>query len=133
MEKTRRRSKYCCAINCSNNSATSIDPRTHKSVRFHRFPDPDKERERCSRWIVNLRRSDLNLSNVKHKVVCSLHFETTAYNCPEEIATSRLLPASVPTLINCPNPPPSMTPKRPPPKNRHVSEFHHLYCRFGNS
>ena len=35
--------RYCCAINCSNNSKTTVDIRTGKPVRFHKFPDPEKK------------------------------------------------------------------------------------------
>ncbi|GFR76163.1 hypothetical protein ElyMa_000474400 [Elysia marginata] len=51
----------------------------------------------------------------------STEYQVKAYNCPEDIAASRLLPASVPTLTNCPNPSSSVTPKRPPFKKRNVS------------
>ncbi|RUS85685.1 hypothetical protein EGW08_006561 [Elysia chlorotica] len=115
-----RNARYCCAINCSNNSATSTDIRTQRPVRFHQFPDPVKEKERCSKWIINLRRADLHLKNIRHKSVCSVHFELNAYNCPIDIATSRLLPSAVPTLIACPNPPRLSASCRPPPKKRCV-------------
>lgn len=123
MEKAKRvtASRYCCAINCSNNSATSIDPRTQRPVRFHSFPDPTKDKERCSKWIINLRRSDLNLNNICYKRVCSIHFEPTAYNCPKDISSSRLIPVAVPTIVTCPNPPPSVGYKRSPPKERQSS------------
>ena len=73
---------------------------------------------RCMKWIVNVRRDDLNLSNVKHKYLCSTHFETRAYVCPTDIAQSSLVEGAFPTLFQCPNPPPSLTPKRPPPRER---------------
>ncbi|RUS85094.1 hypothetical protein EGW08_007146 [Elysia chlorotica] len=101
-------------------SATSTDIRTQRPVRFHQFPDPVKEKERCSKWIINLRRADLHLKNIRHKSVCSVHFELNAYNCPSDIATSRLLPSAVPTLIACPNPPRLSASCRPPPKKRCV-------------
>lgn len=44
--KSLRGAKYCCAINCSNNSYTSIDIRTGKVVKMHRFPNPDTDRDR---------------------------------------------------------------------------------------
>ncbi|ELT91908.1 hypothetical protein CAPTEDRAFT_228699 [Capitella teleta] len=123
---------YCNILNCSNNSLTSIDPRTGKIVRFHSWPHPDKvgetlkdaavkkaeKFELCRKWIVNSRRADLNVNNVKNKQACSIHFEKAAYNNPNDIHTSRLLPKAVPTLVECPNPPKLLTPGRPPPKLR---------------
>lgn len=55
---------------------------------------------------------------MKHKSVCSVHFEERAYACPSDIYKSSLSPSAVPTLIQCPNPPPALTPKRPPPRLR---------------
>ena len=69
---------------------------------------------------MNLRRADLNLNNIKSKSVCSVHFEPSAYNCPTDIASSRLLPTAVPTLVECPNPPKPFTSPRPPPKKRKI-------------
>ncbi|ELU01344.1 hypothetical protein CAPTEDRAFT_214218 [Capitella teleta] len=40
--KTLNDAVYCNILNCSNNSLTSIDPRTGKIVRFHSWPHPDK-------------------------------------------------------------------------------------------
>lgn len=66
---------------------------------------------RCKRWIANIRRADLDNEDVskffKTRVICSDHFENTAYNNPSDRHSSRLLPSAVPTLINCPNPPKS--------------------------
>ena len=67
---------------------------------------------------MNLRRADLNLNNIKSKSVCSVHFEPSAYNCPTDIASSRLLPTAVPTLVECPNPPKPFTSPRPPKKRK---------------
>lgn len=55
---------------------------------------------------------------MKHKKICSAHFEVKAYMCQSDIASSRLLSSGVPTIISCPNPPPSLTPRRPKPKDR---------------
>ncbi|XP_030607782.1 52 kDa repressor of the inhibitor of the protein kinase-like isoform X3 [Archocentrus centrarchus] len=107
--------RFCCAMNCSNNSRTSIDPRTGQKFRFHRFPT---DKQRCQRWIVNLQRADLNLGNVQSKHVCSAHFEEVAYNCQSDIATSNLLPSAVPTLVPRPNPPAHTQLTRKPPAKR---------------
>ena len=44
--KSLKGAKYCCAINCSNNGYTSIDKRTGKIMKMHRFPNPDTDRDR---------------------------------------------------------------------------------------
>ena len=45
-KKTRKRmAKYCAAINCNNN-ATTLDPRTGRKVKMHKFPDPVWKRDR---------------------------------------------------------------------------------------
>ena len=75
---------------------------------------------RCSKWLVNIRRADLNLKNIKSKQVCSVHFEQNAYNCPSDTLNCKLLPTAIPTIVQCPNPPKPITTKRPPPKKRHV-------------
>ncbi|ELT88807.1 hypothetical protein CAPTEDRAFT_184984 [Capitella teleta] len=61
-------------------------------------------------------RADLNISNVKHKFICSIHFEPQTYACPTNIAQSSLMPNATPALITCPNP--SITPKRRRPRDR---------------
>ncbi|XP_076465904.1 uncharacterized protein LOC143297433 [Babylonia areolata] len=115
-----RGAKYFCVINCSNNSKTSIDERTGRTVWMFNFPNPETERERCQKWVINIRRADVNISNIKRKQVCSVHFEEKAFNCPTNIQESRLLPTAVPTLVTCPNPPPSLDCRRPQPKKRDV-------------
>ena len=66
-----------------------------------------------------MRRADLNLSNVKPKKICSVHFEVKAYNCPTDIANSTLIPNALPTLVTCPNPPKlEYSCSRPAPKDR---------------
>ena len=69
-------------------------------------------------WIINIRRDNVKIADIKSKGVCSAHFHEKAFNCPTDIQHSRLLPTAVPTIINCPNPPPSMECRRPPPKIR---------------
>ncbi|KAL8608041.1 hypothetical protein ACOMHN_023857 [Nucella lapillus] len=115
---TKRGACYCCVINCSNNNRTSIDPRTGKPVRFFYFPNPETDRERCQKWIINIRRDDVKIADIKSKRVCSAHFHEKVFNCPTDIQHSRLLPTAVPTIVSCPNPPPSMECRRPPPKIR---------------
>jgi len=109
-------SSYCCVINCSNH-AKKVDPRTGQRVKMHKFPNSIKERDRCLKWIHNLRRADLNLNNVRAKLVCSVHFKQSIYNCPSDIANSRLLPGAVPELVDCPNTPkPKQKPQKKPRK-----------------
>ncbi|KAL8613198.1 hypothetical protein ACOMHN_043007 [Nucella lapillus] len=115
---TKRGACYCCVINCSNNNRTSIDPRIGKPVRFFYFPNPETDRERCQNWIINIRRDDVKIADIKSKRVCSAHFHEKVFNCPTDIQHSRLLPTAVPTIVSCPNPPPSMECRRPPPKIR---------------
>ncbi|ELU17161.1 hypothetical protein CAPTEDRAFT_186440 [Capitella teleta] len=64
---------------------------------------------RCLKWIAHV-------SNVKHKFICSIHFEPQTYACPTNIAQSSLMPNATPALITCPNP--SITSKRPRPRDR---------------
>ncbi|ELT88808.1 hypothetical protein CAPTEDRAFT_184985 [Capitella teleta] len=104
------------AAKLSNRSARDVDSRTGEYVRFHQFPDPQKKRELCLKWIAHARRADLNISNVKHKFICSIHFEPQTYACPTNIAQSSLMPNATPALITCPNP--SITPKRRRPRDR---------------
>ena len=48
--------------------------------------------------------------------MCSVHFKVSAYNCPTDLANSRLLPLAVPELVDCPNPPKQEQCLRKPPK-----------------
>ena len=77
---------------------------------------------RCQKWIVNLRRADLSLHNVKFKRVCSIHFEEKTYCNPGDISTSHLLPTAAPTMITCPNPPRMLAGNRKPPTVREVKD-----------
>ncbi|GFR73108.1 THAP domain-containing protein 9 [Elysia marginata] len=80
--------------------------------------DTHSEIGRCQRWIINSRRADLSLSNLANLTVCSLHFEPAQYNNQKDIACYRLLPAAVPTIVNCANPPKSTVSKRKAPAYR---------------
>lgn len=65
-----------------------------------------------------MRREGLTVKNIKNRVVCSEHFEESAYNNKMDISTSRLKFNAYPTIVKCPNPPQLMTPSRPTPKPR---------------
>jgi hypothetical protein len=73
---------------------------------------------RRKKWFNNIRRDDLRLKDIGKKKVCSVHFEPTAYNCPTDFGNSTLMSHAVPTIIDCPNPPPSDLSKRKPPTLR---------------
>ncbi|ELT88837.1 hypothetical protein CAPTEDRAFT_190651 [Capitella teleta] len=88
----------CWVIICSANCKT-MDERTRLQVL-----DAVRFRERCLKWIANLRKADLSISNVKNKKVCSKHFEQKAYICSTDIAKSLLLQRALPTIVNCRNP-----------------------------
>ncbi|ELU15668.1 hypothetical protein CAPTEDRAFT_194202 [Capitella teleta] len=59
-----------------------------------------------------------SIKKSKDLSICSVHFETVAYNCPTDIGNSRLLPTAYPTLIDSPHTPSRMENKRPAPKER---------------
>ncbi|RUS83570.1 hypothetical protein EGW08_008676 [Elysia chlorotica] len=118
---------------------TTLDshaPRTTRTIpqRQHApwFSESIPEAKKCSKWVINLRRADLHLKNIKHKTMCSVHFEENTYNCPSDIATSRLLPSAVPTIIACPNPRLSAS-CRPPPKKRCVDTCESIGLEAGES
>ena len=68
----------CAAFGCNNYQGT------HKEYSYYKFPV--KDAERCRKWVLKLRRQDLLDSNpeeLKHRVVCSKHFDKTQFNNPE--------------------------------------------------
>ena len=73
---------------------------------------------RRKKWVVNSRCEGLDAKDIGTRTVCSLHFQPTAYNNPDQWSSARLLPTALPTIIACPNPPPDPTPRRKPPKER---------------
>lgn len=69
------------------------------------------------RWIINIRRKDLDGygpgdSRCKYLKLCGTHFEDIMFNCPTDVTNSRLLPTAVPTLVMVKNPPPQLGCKR---------------------
>ena len=117
----KRSSNGCSAINCTNRSGISVDDRTKKTIRMHCFPLKDKQR--CLKWITNVRRADLNLGNVKNLRICSIHFEREMYNNREDISSSSLTDYAAPTIISCPNPPKRYAMKRKlPTRNPYIKK-----------
>ncbi|GFN81067.1 THAP domain-containing protein 9 [Plakobranchus ocellatus] len=103
--------EWCSAINCTNNR--SKNPR----MPFFRFP---KDQERCKKWVINVRRDDLRPKPTekfcKNNVLCDDHFEMSQFMKPA--LRNKLIHCAVPTVFDIPNKPPSVTPRRPPPKKK---------------
>ncbi|GFO44599.1 52 kda repressor of the inhibitor of the protein kinase [Plakobranchus ocellatus] len=103
--------EWCSAINCTNNR--SKNPR----MSFFRFP---KDPERCKKWVINVRRCDIHSKPTeklcKNNVLYADHFEVSQFMNPA--VRNKLIHCAVPTVFDIPNKPPSVTPRRPPPKRR---------------
>ena len=76
---------------------------------------------RAKKWVVNLRNANLDGQDIaqfhKTKHVCSEHFESVCYVNINDRSSSLNFNA-VPTLIEVPNPPALITPKRKAPSER---------------
>ncbi len=72
--KSRKASKTCSAINCSNNK------KTHPHLTFFNLP---KDTARCKVWLQNMKRQDLESKPIeycqKNLRLCSLHFEDSQF------------------------------------------------------
>ena len=65
----------CVAYKCSNRP--DKDKKKNEKRSFFRFPRPEKEKERCKRWLHDIGREDMQLSNFvwnTNKTVCSAQF-----------------------------------------------------------
>ena len=62
----------------------------------------------------------MKMSDLRKLSVCSKHFRDNQYNCPtaRHDRGARLKYNAVPTIVDCPNPPASPTPKRKRPADR---------------
>lgn len=97
--------RYCSVYGCSNNSAKN------KELAYFAFPNPQKDRERAIIWLENIGTGhDVDSFNFKRKVVCSKHFDKSAFKrdlqaellgLPEK---KRLNPDAVPTIFDFPSP-----------------------------
>ncbi len=71
---------------------------------------------RAKKWVVNLRNASLDklpLVQLQNKLVCSKHFEDSAYSCvAERSTTSRLNWNATPTIVDCLRPPKTITSKQ---------------------
>ncbi|XP_014661379.1 PREDICTED: THAP domain-containing protein 5-like [Priapulus caudatus] len=105
-------SHYCAAIPCTNSR------NNNKDLCFFNFPK--KDIERCKRWIINTRRTDINVGNVKYRSLCEEHFDASQYMNPADKGVARprkrLMPNAVPLIFNIPNPPRNPVPRKPPTK-----------------
>ena len=91
----------CCYPKCkSRRGKKEKDLRNNKCIRFFKFPTNDHPR--CEKWISNIGRKDINIENMKSKVVCSLHFELTVanFNCLIDFSTTRLSYRAIPTIFD---------------------------------
>ncbi|GFO13506.1 52 kda repressor of the inhibitor of the protein kinase [Plakobranchus ocellatus] len=74
----------------------------------------------CTKWVINVRRDDLHSKPTeklcKNNVLCADHFEVSQFMSPA--LRNKLIHYAVPTVFDIPNKPPSVTPRRPPPKKR---------------
>ena len=64
----------CVAYKCSNRS--DKDKKKNEKRSYYRMPHPEREKERCERWLHNIGRDDMQLSNFvwnSNKTVCSAH------------------------------------------------------------
>ena len=115
--KTKRGGTSCAAINCHN--------RRYKNpgLSFFRFPKGKdaKDKERCEKWVVNVRRADLDGRTPeelnKNYHLCANHFENSQFMNADK---HRLVENAVPTLFDVINPPPKLQGKRAPPTPRVV-------------
>ena len=98
--------KCYCAVGCSNYEAKA------PQLCYHEFPNEKTEesKERRGRWIAAVRRKDWTPN--KYAVLCSAHFERTAYRRPP-CSTPLLQPDAVPTIF-----PAHPTLQQPPTKKR---------------
>ena len=72
-EKKPKHGKICAAWGCNNYQDIN------KDVPYFHFP---KEKERCDRWIYQLKRADLQglmPEHLKSRVVCGLHFDISQF------------------------------------------------------
>ena len=81
---------------------------------------------RVPKWRRNLRNQTLDsmsIDQLRKLKVCSDHFKDHHYNCPEQrhLLHTRLVWNAEPTIIDCPNPPPSPTSKRKRPLDRSIN------------
>lgn len=66
--------KYCCFGKCKSDSR-KLKKNPENTIFFVPFPKPNKESEKCKKWILACKRDNFNESNVnKYTYMCSLHF-----------------------------------------------------------
>ena len=80
---------------------------------------------RIEKWRVALRREDLMkvpTEKLRTRVVCSDHFEDSAYMCPKRrYLDSRLTPKAVPTLFSHKNAPKVPVSRKPPAQHQIIA------------
>ncbi len=104
---------YCAAIGCHNNRKAF--------PRMTFFKVPKDKTDRWKKWIINSRRDGLLEKGYeycsKYIFFCPGHFEQGQFMNENR---NKLVWNAVPTLFSVPNPPPLVTPKRPPPRTRAI-------------
>ncbi|GFO33638.1 THAP domain-containing protein 1 [Plakobranchus ocellatus] len=79
----------------------------------------DKKLNICKQWVIATRRADLEKKSPtklhRSSAICEEHFEPS---CFRQTKRKLLTQNAVPTIFNIPNPPPSQSSSRPPPKER---------------
>ncbi|ELU06999.1 hypothetical protein CAPTEDRAFT_185658 [Capitella teleta] len=101
-----------CAANCCD------DYQGMSTNSFFTFP---LDQKRCDVWVQNTRRDDIRGMSAesirkKNERVCAKHFEPSQFMNPKR---NKLIPSAVPTLVDVPNPPPTLQSKRKAPAVRH--------------
>ncbi len=106
----------CAAYNCNVNRYNS-DP----IISLFRFPSDE---ERCTKWVINSRRGDLDKKSSKelnkNYRMCGKHFEDSQFMNPS--VKNKLVWNAVPTIFDVPNPPKLITPQRPLPSKRIMTD-----------
>ena len=78
---------------------------------------------RCKKWVQNCRRADLTKKTTeylyKNCVLCANHFEDGQFM--NSTSKNKLVWNGIPTLFDVPNPPPTVSAKRPAPRVRSVA------------
>ena len=96
----------CQAYGCSKK------PNDHEKKSFFAIPNPDKERERCVKWLNNIGTDKFDIRTykyVKNRVVCEDHFEQDCFQDVRakvmgyEPKKKLLKPDAIPTIFfHCP-------------------------------
>ena len=101
----------CVAYKCSNRP--DKDKKKNEKRSYFRFPHLEKDKERCERWLHNIGREDMQLSNFvwnTNKTVCSDHFHPSCVlpNIKASVMPNyrpakekvELKPGSIPTIFS---------------------------------